>query len=67
MALLKGSVCYFKDLPARYLMELALSLIPRHYLKHEIIAKENIPTEGIYFVYQGKVDLLLTTVNVKTF
>lgn len=51
MALLKESVCYFKDLPVNNLMELALSLIPRHYLKHEIIARENILTEGIYFVY----------------
>ena len=41
-------------------MELALSLVPRHYLKHEIIAKENITTEGIFFVYSGRVDILLT-------
>jgi hypothetical protein len=63
MALLKDSVCYFEDLPVANLMELALSLVPRTYLKHEIIAKENVPSEGIYFVYSGSVDILLTSVS----
>jgi hypothetical protein len=42
-------------------MELALSLVPQHYMKHEIIANENTPTQGILFCYMGRIDLLLTS------
>jgi len=61
MKLIKDSVPYFSDLPIKTLMELALSLVPRHYMKHEIIANEHTATEGILFCYMGRIDLLLTS------
>ena len=67
MALVKESVLYFNDLPVSHLMEIALSLVPRHYLKDEIIAKENISVEGIYFVYSGRVDILLTNASATAY
>lgn len=51
MKLLKDSVPYFADIPTKTLMELALSLVPRHYMKHEIIANEHASTEGILICY----------------
>lgn len=61
MKILKDSVPYFADIPTKTLMELALSLVPRHYMKHEIIANENASTEGILICYMGRIDLLLTS------